>query len=339
MSRLGFLTVLAVACGPCAAAQTLRGDVRARETQLPLPFSTIVLQPGGAGRFTNDSGVFAFADLAPGDYRLVVRAIGYLPFDTTITVIDEPIVLHVVLRSVGIELPPVIVIARACLDPGPPRDSQPELATIFDQLRENAARYRLLSDQYPFRYWIRRVTWDEPRARAGDSVSVDTLELRSDARTPYKPGGLITSQPGRRGTERTLRLPTVIDLADSVFHAAHCFSFGGVDSVNGKPQWRVDFLSDEGLRAPDVAGSAWLDSASYQLSRLTFHLTRPERAAKSLQSLQVTVAFGELLPSLTVPIHVTAISKAKARRPITGFEEQRLLRVHYLRGAPGNQSP
>ena len=107
-----------------------------------------------------------------------------------------------------------------------------------------------------------------------------------------------------------------------------------------KPQWRVDFLSAERLRAPDVAGTAWLDSASYQLSQLTFHLTRPERASISLQSLKVTVAFEELLRALTVPIHITAISKAKARRgPVTGFEEQRLLRVDFLRGTPGNQSP
>ncbi len=326
-----------------AAAQSLRGDVRALETKLPLPFSTVVLQPGIAGRFTNDSGSFAFHDLARGDYRMVVRAIGYLPFDTVITVAGAPIVLHVALLPLAIELPPVTVVAtRACLRPGPPaRDSEPELAAIFDQLRENAARYRLLSDAYPFKYWVQRQVWDDPPVR-GDSVVVDTVELRSDAHMAYKPGGLIITQTGpRRRAERMLRLPTVIDLADSVFHQAHCFSFAGVDSLDGGSQWRVDFLAAERLRSPDVAGSAWLDSDTYQLRQLIFRLTRPERVVTSLRTLEVTVAFGELFRSVTVPVHIAATSEAKSRsrQPVTGHEVQQLLRVDFLKGVPGNQAP
>jgi hypothetical protein len=340
-----WLPVLALTNPGRAGAQTLRGDVRALETNLPLPFSTVVVQPGVTGRFTNDSGVFAFRDLAPGDYRVVVRAIGYLPFDSVITVGRDPIVLHVALRPLAIELPPVTVVAsRACLQPGPPaRYSEPELAAIFDQLRENADRYRLLSDAYPFKYWIQRQVWNEPAASPrADSVVVDTLELQSDVRYPYKPGGLIITQIGPRGrAERTLRLPTVIDLADSVFHAAHCFSFSGIDHLDGGSQWRVEFLAAERLRAPDVAGSAWLDSSTYELRHLTFRLTRPERAATSLGALEVTVEFGQLFPSVTVPMPIAATSTAKtrSRRPVTGHEVQRLLRVDFLNGGPGSQAP
>jgi carboxypeptidase family protein len=342
MSRLLALGLLLA--GPVTvAAQTLRGDVRALETHLPLPFSTVVVQPGVTGRFTNDSGVFAFHDLARGEYRVIVRAIGFLPFDSVITVAADTIVLHVALRALAIELPPVTVVAtRACVRPGPPaRDSEPDLAAIFDQLRENAARFRLLSEAYPFRYWIQRRVWDEPGAH-GDSVAVDTLELRSDVQVAYKPGGLIMNQTGPKGrSERTLRLPTVIDLADSVFHQAHCFSFGGIDNIEGESQWRVDFLAADRLHAPDVAGSAWLDSTTYELRQLVFRLTRPEKAATSLKTLEVTVAFGALLPAVTVPIHIAATSEAKtrSRRAVTGHEEQRLLRVDFLQGTPGNQPP
>ena len=337
-----WVPVVLVIDSACAAAQTLRGDVRALETNLPLPFSTVVLQPGVTGRFTNDSGAFAFHDLARGDYRVIVRAIGYLPFDSVIAVAGDTIVLHLALRPLAIELPPVTVVAtRACVRPGPPaRDSEPELAAIFDQLRENAARYRLLSDAYPFQYWTQRREWDEPRG--GDSVVVDTMELRSDARLPYKPGGLIITQPGPRGRpERTLRLPTVIDLADSVFHQSHCFTFAGVDNVDGESQWRVDFLAADRLRVADVAGSAWLDSATYVLRQLTFRLTHPERALKSLKTLEATVTFGELFPSVTVPVYTVATSEARtrSRNPVTGHQEQRLLRVNFLRGAPGSQPP
>ncbi|HEY3220782.1 MAG TPA: carboxypeptidase-like regulatory domain-containing protein [Gemmatimonadales bacterium] len=336
--------VLALTCCAAAAAQALRGDVRARESNLPLSYSTIAIEPGVAGRFTNDSGAFSFPDLARGDYRIVVRSIGYLPFDTVISVAGDPLVLHVLLRSLAIELPPVIVLARACLQPGPPqRDSEPELAAIFDQLRENAARYRLLSDAYPFRYWIERQHSDDPPPARGPALVVDTVERRSDARIPYKPGGLIINQPGPRGRlERTLRLPTVIDLADSVFHKAHCFSFGGIDTLAGRSEWRVDFLAAERLGSPDVAGSAWLDSDTYQLRQLIFRLTRPERAQRSLKNLEVTVAFGDLLPAVTVPVHIASKSEARRDRrhpPPTAHEEQRLLRVEFLNGRPGTQSP
>lgn len=332
----------ALACPVSTGAQALHGDVRAAETNLALPFSTIVLQPGVVGRFANDSGLFAFPQVAAGSYRLVVRAIGYLPFDTIITVAAEPIQLHVRLRPLAIELPPVTVVAtRACLRPGPPaRDSEPELAAIFDQLRENAERFRLLSDAYPFRYWVERQVWEDPPAR-GAAAELDTIELRSDVRLRYQPGGLIINQRGPRGRwERTLRLPTVIDLADSVFHRAHCFSFAGVDSLYGGSQWRVDFLAAERLRSPDVAGSAWLDSDTYQLRRLIFRLTRAERAATSLRTLEATVEFGELFPSLTVPVHIAAQSEARnRRRPVTGHEFHRLLRVDFLTGQPGDQAP
>jgi carboxypeptidase-like protein len=341
---LRLLLSVAVAAGVAAAAsaQAIRGNVRTVETRIPLPFSTVVLQPGGIGQFTDDSGAFTIPVLPAGAYHLTIRAIGYLPFDTTLRVAADPIVLHIGLVPLAIELPPVTVLARACLRPGPPvRDSEPELAAIFDQLRDNAARYRLLSDAYPFRYWLERQTADSPPPpRHGPGVGrppIDTLELQSDVRQQYKPGGLIVDQPGPHGhSERTLRLPTVVDLADSVFHRSHCFTFAGIDTVNGRSQWRIDFLAAERLKAPDVAGSAWLDGETYELRRLVFRLTRPEKAMSALHHLEVTVVFDELVRSLTVPTHIEAYSEGgKGRNAFTGREDQRLLRIEFLRAAPG----
>ena len=103
----------------------------------------------------------------------------------------------------------------------------------------------------------------------------------------------------------------------------------------------MDFLAADRLRAPDVSGSAWLDSGTYELRQLTFRLTRPDRAVGSLKALEVTVAFGQLFPSVTVPVHIAATSDAKtrSRHPLTGHEEQRLLRVDFLKGGPGSQPP
>jgi len=333
-----------VACAPSVAAQSLHGDVRAAQTDVPLPYSTILLEPGApGGRFTDDSGRFAFPDLAAGRYRLIVRAIGYLPFDTSIAVGGAPILLRIELRPMAIELPPLTVLGtRACVLPGAPaRDSQPELAAVFDQLNDNAARYRLLSDAYPFRYWMERISTDSPPPARAVGVVIDTLERHSTARTRYRSGGLIFTQAGPRGRpERALRLPTVVDLADSEFHRSHCFSFGGVDTLDGRALWRVDFLAAERVRRPDVDGSAWLEADTYQLRRLVFRLTHPDRAGNALHALEATVIFGELLPAVTVPARVEAVTRYRRRGQQTRVREaQRLLQVDFLKARPGLQSP
>ncbi len=347
MLRLPSFVVVATILAASAHAQggggVIRGDVRSVETRLPLPYSTILLK-GITGQFTDDSGVFSIPELASGTYQIVVRAIGYLPFDTTIVLGLAPVVLHVGLLPLAIELPPVTIVGRACIEPGPPvRDSEPELAAIFDQLRENAARYRLLSDSYPFRYWIERQVADSPPPPPSGSSrdrsvhpAIDTLERRSDARRPYKPGGLVFDQAGPQGRERTLQLPTVIDLADSIFHRSHCFSFAGVDTIDGRSQLRIDFLAAERLSTPDVAGDAWLDADTYELRKLVFRLTRPEKAMNSLQNLEVTVAFGNLLQSLPIPTRIEARSEGgKGRSAFKGHEQQRLIRVEFLKAPPG----
>lgn len=342
MRRLPATTGLAVIVGAATVqAQTLRGEVRAAETAVRLPYSTVLLEPGFPPRFTDDSGFFRYDALAAGSYRLTARAIGYSPFDTTITVAGEPIVLLVTLRPLAFELPPVIVAALGpCRRPGPPSpEDEPELAAIFDQLRETAARFQLLSDGYPFRYWLERRMWDERPGRGESPAAVDTAEYRSNVRRQYRPGNLIEREPKVRGG-RVLRLPTLVDLADSTFHRAHCFGLAGVDSLDGRTQWRVDFAPAERLRSPDVGGTAWLDTDTYQLWRLTLRLTRPERALSTIRSLEATVTFDYLLPAVTVPALIASTTQAgRGRRQVTIHEEQRLIGLHFVGARPGAATP
>src|SRR6266576_4080501 len=113
MQRLTSFVVVATILAASAHAQggggVIRGDVRSVETRLPLPYSTILLK-GITGQFTDDSGVFSIPELASGTYQIVVRAIGYLPFDTTIVLGLAPVVLHVGLLPLAIELPPVTIV-------------------------------------------------------------------------------------------------------------------------------------------------------------------------------------------------------------------------------------
>lgn len=333
------LAALAISRAPMAA-QSVEGAVVAAGTDAPLAFTTVTLTPGFPERFTNDSGRFAFRSVAPGTYRLRARQIGYLPFDTVVVVGANPLVLRIVLRSLAVELPPVTILGQAtCRDPGPPDPAtQPDLALIFEQLRENGARYRLLADEYAFRYWMERVSWGENQEAAVVSQVFDTLERRSDARRPYRPGGLVQTAMGPRGRERVLRVPTLADLADSVFHSAHCFYFGGVELLGGRPHLRVDFLAAERLRRPDVDGTAWLDPDTYSLRRLTLQLTNPGRADRAMVSLEATALYDDLLPSVPVPVRITAVTTVRPRRrsdPGRLHEDQQVLRIEFVRPPPG----
>src|SRR3712207_8109451 len=51
-------------------------------------------------------------------------------------------------------------------------------ATLFEQVRENADRLRLLVDRYPYRYFVERSFFD--RLRNGESrlVATDTIGFR-----------------------------------------------------------------------------------------------------------------------------------------------------------------
>lgn len=321
--------------GRTGAAQSVRGEVFWSTTLARLPYSTVILAPAFGQRFTDDSGRFAFSPVAPGTYRLTVKHIGYAPFDTVLSVVaGRDATVRAALRALAVELPPVtIVAANTCTAPGAPDTlAHPQLARIFEQLRENASRFSLLADTYPFRHWVLRT-----QQAGGGRILSDTVEYRSDARVHYAPGRLVRAGgPVRGRTERSLTLPNVADLADDAFHGAHCFSFGGVERLDDLPYLRVDFRAAARLRSPDVDGTAWLDSATHVLRRLTLQLTRPERAARGIQSLEVTVLFGEILPALSLPSHVMAVTTYRGDNG-SAYEEQRFLRLEFLRGAPGRQ--
>jgi hypothetical protein len=344
-------TVLAVtaslAGAPATRAQEagalLRGTV-ADSAGTPIPFALVRTLPGAAEQFTSPRGAFAVAGLAPGTYRVQVRQVGYLPFDSAVAIGPDGATLRVVLRALAIQLDALTVAATGpCTDPGPPDPrTSPELAAIFAELRENARRYVVLADGYPFLYFIERTFDDyDDRGRLVSSAT-DTVQFRSDSRGRYRPGDVIEEHATGRGwRERAVRLPTLPDLADSAFHANHCFAFGGVREQNGERLIRISFRTAERLRPPDIDGEADLDADTYRLRSLTFQLTRPDRALPDLRSLSGTMALLTLHPNLVVPGSIRSaqvMERAYApwpRRPLTRFlEYQRLVRVHFLRPLP-----
>ena len=331
--------LVAGAVTPVARAQDVtppsgivRGSVRA-VTGERIPYAIVSIVPAGRQRFADDSGAFWIDGIAPGPHRVRVRQIGFSPYDTTIIVPPEAeVVLAPRLAPIAVQLSEITVSARGrCERPGPPDPAlHPQLAVVFDQLRENAERYRLMADSYPAEYQMERGFGDITEAGRLRVAPSDTVTRRTDARWHYAPGR-VTAEDSVNGLR--LLLPTLPDLADSAFQAGHCWYLAGPDTATAEGLLRVDFAPPVRLRAPDVDGSAWLDALTYQIRRATVRLTNPSRVDWRISALTVEMSFREVAPSIVLLDHISAVTST-----LTGVlsrwtraEEQRLLAVHFLR--------
>jgi hypothetical protein len=326
------------AAGAAPAQVTLRGRVVTAETGEPLPFTIVSLIPGSAARFSDAAGAFAITGLPPGSYRLLVRQIGYFPFDTLLALGGDSVVtVAVVLRHLAVELPVITVTAVLCERPGPPDGGEtPALAAVFDQLAENARRFALLADSRPFRFQLERKY--RSVTTAGTQFSeVDTIEqVSAEERRAYRPGRIVEfGGVGRYRTEGMVRLPGVAYFADSAFVYNHCFSLAGRDTVEGETFIRVDFEPSVAIRSTDVAGAAYLDSTTFQIRYTRVALTRPERVMRDVVALVATTRFREITPGIVLHDRVRAVTTLKRSRARSALvertEEQRLLAVHFLR--------
>jgi len=318
--------------------QPVRGVVTAAETGEPLPFTIVSLIPLSVRRFTDGSGAFVFPAVPPGTYLLGVRQIGYTPLDTQIVVRDAaPLRVVIALRHLAVELPAITVTGRAqCTRPGPPdRAVTPALAAVFDQLLENARRLELLADSYPFRFRFQRAL--QAVNRDGDTLrpEVDTIDLESrETRRPYRPGQIVTDGFGPF-SGRIVSLPSLHELGDSAFLWNHCFRLAGRDTIEGETLVRIDFEPHEKLRAPGVAGSAYLDSVTYQLRFTETLLTRPERAQiHGLRDLAARIRFRDIATGIVLPQYVRAVTRYRFGGLRSRVETQWLLAVHFRRALP-----
>ncbi len=330
-----------LACALPAPAQrppgnlTLRGTVVA-ETGDPLGFSIVTLIPGAGRRFTDQRGAFAFHELAAGMYLLSVRQIGYTPLNTQIVLRDgTSLTLPVVLRRLAVELPPITVTGHAiCTHPGPPdRTVTPALAAVFDQLQENARRLELLADSHPFRFRLERRF--RGVNRRGDSLAaeVDTIDLESsETRRPYRPGRVVAQGSGPFRDRRVVSLPSLHEFGDSAFLHNHCFRLAGRDTIGGEMLVRIDFEPAQRLRSSDVAGSAYLDSITYELRFTETSLTKPQRAQiQGIRSLVARIEFTSLVRGIALQDFVRAVTTYRSGLVTSRVETQRLLGVHFKR--------
>ena len=333
--------LLWLACAPVASAQqpSLRGTVISAETREPLGLTIVTLHPGLGTQFTDVAGAFSFENVGAGTYLLSVRQIGYVPLDTQIVLhSDAPASLFLVLRRLAVELPAITVVGHTrCTKPGPPdREVTPALASVFDQLMENARRLQLLADSYPFHYRLERSQREV--SRNGDTLRarIDTMEFEQNVtRRRYRPGLVVTAGTGRFSGYMVVTLASLHELADTTFHQTHCFRLAGRDTIEGESLVRIDFEPADNLRSADIAGSAYLDSVTFGLKFTETRLTRPERSElREVRSVVARTRFRDIAPGIALQDYVRAVWLYRSNSRLTRVETQRLLGVQFRRPLP-----
>lgn len=240
----------------------------------PLTNAEVLNLASGENRFTDERGEARLSWPSGGKLDLRVRQIGYKYVERLLqqqsagmqradTAVFE-------LHAVAYALPAVATTAtRHC---GPEDDSTKALsAIVLEQLRSGAERYGAFRRAYPFRVRIERRT--ARRDVDGKLKLVRVADEETDAERwgdPYVAGKILQYGPGGGLSVPILFLSS---LADPVFWTHHCFAAHGVESLAGARVIHMDFAPTPDVKAPDWAGTAFVDSASSLLRLVQFHLS------------------------------------------------------------------
>lgn len=336
---LSMKCLLWLACAQLASAQqpSLRGTVIGAESREPLRFSIVTLIPNGGRQFTDATGAFEFTALIARTYLLSVRQIGYTPVDTQITLQrDDSSVVTIALRHLAIELPPVTITGRVlCKEPGPPDSAvDPALAAVFAQLQENARRFELFADSYPFHFRLERTLRDV--TRRGDTLkTVDLLSLDNNDERPYEVGRVVSPGWGPWNSDLLVHTTVLQEFANKTFIENHCFHLVGRDTIAGETLVRIDFEPARRLAWADIAGAAYLDSITYELRFTETSLTHPERSPLTeVNTVTARTRFHNIAPGIPLQDSLIAITTYRFGRFTKRIETQRLIEVRFRHAPP-----
>ncbi len=242
--------------------------------------------------------------------------------------------MRVALRHLAIELPSVTIAGSQCTNPGRPDSSEAALFAVFDQLQENARRFELLVDSYPFRYELeiseRTVN---PRGDTGRPF-VRKLEFSSNDTHPYAVGNVVEPSWGPWGNNGTVvHAADLLDFGNPSFVGNHCFHLAGRDTIAGETLVRIDFEPATHMWSADMEGAAYLDSITYELRYTETSLTRSERSEmQDVRGVNIRTRFRNIAPRVLLQDSLSAIWTYRSRRK--KVETQRTVSVRFRRRPP-----
>jgi hypothetical protein len=325
---------VAIACAStalsAARAQTaaVAGQVVAREAGEPLGFATASAPAHGVQRLASEAGTFTLPALPPGAVRLRFSRIGFAPKDTTLTLAAGGIArLRVELTRLALRLP-TVAVNGACTDRTPFQERPADLAALFDQVRENAERMRLLTRERPFVFEATRV-----RGNRGDgdvprtALVTDTVVRGPLPTNPYVPRRIY----GRVGGVWGVKLPELADVADTAFTNNHCLWYAGQERFGADSAIRVDFEPVPWLaKAVDFEGSIYLRADGYQLVGMVTRLNRIPAEFRGLRGYATRARFAELVSGVPTLAEWELTNTFRGARGPTVVETGRVTGVRWL---------
>lgn len=169
---------------------------------------------------------------------------------------------------------------------------------------------------------------------------IDTLVIGSADQWRYHPGAVVTRAPRSAMGPMTMSIPTLVHFADKLFLDNHCFYNGGLEIVDGTELMRIDFNAAARIKDPDVDGAMYLDPTSFQIRRSVLRLSRIPKEIRGLEKTEAITTFGEVLPSIPLiagifSINEFQVNEKQPKSLASATEQQRLTRVQFLKGMPG----
>jgi hypothetical protein len=310
----------------------LTGRVTSQISGQPLPFVLISLDRPRTNLFTTEQGRFSLPELGKGEYRVLVRQLGFDPLEVLLEVTEGgPRDLELSLAPRALQLP--TLVASACL---PAAELEPGLRGILAAASENARRLDLMQRDYPYAGRYQKVT--EVFSRDGGRLSrtSDIEEWQFWTNAYYKPGKAIL--PGRLPDTHDVAWFTATALLAEDFRKTHCFRFGGADSTDPvSPLVTLEFEPLASLKGPDWEGKVTLDQRGV-LRRSEAHLVAKKPRDTWPAAVACEVSYDAVGGSL--PVESVLICRTRAAEPwaTVRLEEWRLVCQRFVKKIPGVES-
>lgn len=283
-----------------AQTATVTGQVVLRDGEQPLPYTTVAVLSQPMQFLTSETGRFTVSNLTPGEARLRFKRIGFAPWDTALTVAaNDTARITVRMTRLAIQLPAVLVRGK-CTNEMPLETRVPVLAQLFDQLNQNAERFRLYAEAKPFYIHIHRLRGFRNRDNKIVPTRVDTVVRGPLPAEPYRPRHVLRrTDEGEWG----VGVPELPDFADTAFTNNHCFYYAGQTRRGADSVIQVDFEPVQWLdKEVDIEGTMYLRVDTYELVETITRLNNvPAQFRRSgLLEHSVRVRFGEIVNGITV---------------------------------------
>jgi hypothetical protein len=291
----------ALSSASMAQTATVMGQVLLQDADQPLPYTTVSVMSHGIQLLTSESGRFTVPNLLPGEVRVRFKRIGYSPRDTVLTLAANDVArLTVRMDRLAILLPEVVADRGTCTNERPLEPKATVLAQLFDQLSQNAERFRLLAEARPFFMHVHRITGARGRDNRIVPLRVDTIVRGPMPPEPYRPNNVLRKS---RDGEWVVGVPELPDYADSAFTNNHCFFYAGQSRRGEDSVIAVDFEPTEKVgKEVDIEGTMYLRVDTYELVETITKLNRvpPQFRRNGFQDHVVRVKFGEIVNGITV---------------------------------------